>query len=546
MTKRFLHILVVALLILLQQRCAQIAPLTGGKRDLNPPKLLEAIPANASVSFTNEVIILRFDEYVQVKDLPNQLIVSPKLKTTPQITADGKKIHIKLVKEELKPKTTYRIYFGKSVADMNESNILPNLEYVFSTGDYIDSLKLKGSVKEAFNNKPADKILVGLYDNDNTTDSLPYLQSPDYTAKTNEFGEFHFSNLPYRAFRMVAFSDANKNSVYDGLNEKISYLDSELHLSCDSTIHLKLFQEENTKKFIKQQVTPYYGFLQLFLNKKTKVAVQPFNIPDSARWLESAVNKEKDTIGVYYSGIIDTLNLLVRYLPENKTDTLKINLPKYKFSNKKFKTYTLNTFGAKLGLNQKLKLSFINWMDTARTNLKQLKLKSKDDSLIAKEAVSGHWLGTTDFQIDTKLKEGKNYTLKIDSNAFYALIPNSNDSGSFAFKTASKLEFGKVGVKLRLNKKQSYIIQLITAQEQVIKEQFISFSLSASNAVSVDFTDVAPGEYFVKIIYDDNKNNKWDSGNLLMKQQPESVIINSKQLKVLSDWEIEEEITIKE
>lgn len=546
MTKRFLHILVLALLILMQQRCAQVAPLTGGKRDLNPPKLLEAIPANASVSFTNEVIILRFDEYVQVKDLPNQLIVSPKLKTTPQITADGKKIHIKLVKEELKPKTTYRIYFGKSVADMNESNFLPNLEYVFSTGDYIDSLKLNGSVKEAFNNKPADKILVGLYDPENTNDSLPYLQSPDYTAKTNELGEFRFSNLPYRTFKMYAFSDGNKNNVYDGLNEKISFLDGELHLSSDSSIHLKLFQEESSKKFIKQQSTPYYGFVQLFLNKKSQVELRPFNIPDTSRWLETAVNKEKDTVSIYYSGIKDTLGLLLTYLPENKTDTLKITLPKYSTGKKKFKTYTLNTFGAKLGLNQKLRLSFINWMDTARTNPEQLTLKSKDDSLIAKEPISGHWLSITDFQIDTKLKEGKNYTFKIDSNAFYDLNRNSNDSGSFNFKTASKLEFGKVSLKLRLNKKQSYIIQLITAQEQVVKEQFISFSLSASNAVSIDFTDVTPGEYFVKIIYDDNKNKKWDSGNLLLKQVPESVIINSKQLKVLSDWEIEEEITIKE
>jgi hypothetical protein len=50
------------------------------------------------------------------------------------------------------------------------------------------------------------------------------------------------------------------------------------------------------------------------------------------------------------------------------------------------------------------------------------------------------------------------------------------------------------------------------------------------------------GTYQVRIILDDNANGKWDTGNVLKRIQPELVEINSKLLKVIADWEIEEDI----
>src|SRR5690348_11632446 len=128
---------IMLLLATLLTRCAQVAPLTGGARDTTPPALIEALPAEKSLSVFPEQISLRFDEYVQVKDLNNQFIVTPRMDPSPSVSADGKKIVVTIDRKALRPQTTYRLQFGNAIADMHESNALRNFTYVFSTGEAI-------------------------------------------------------------------------------------------------------------------------------------------------------------------------------------------------------------------------------------------------------------------------------------------------------------------------------------------------------------------------------------------------------------------------
>src|ERR1041385_3317869 len=101
MRNNILQISGITLIIIIFNHCAQIGTLTGGKRDAIPPKLLLATPALKTTNFNSDVIELKFDEFVQIKDLANQLVISPKLQTKPDIIADGKKVIIKLNKNEL-------------------------------------------------------------------------------------------------------------------------------------------------------------------------------------------------------------------------------------------------------------------------------------------------------------------------------------------------------------------------------------------------------------------------------------------------------------
>lgn len=546
MRKQVLQILLVLGLILALQRCAQQGVLSGGKRDVMPPKLIEATPALKSTGFLSEMIVLKFDEFIQLKDLTNQLIISPRLKTQPEISADGKKIIIRLKKEELSRNTTYRFYFGKSIADMNESNSTPDFEYVFSTGTFIDTLKVKGDVTEAFNNKAASNCLIALYYAKELNDSMPYKKEPDFIAKSDDKGEFVLTHLPYSTFKAFCFLDRNKNNLYDGEIEKIAFLGNELKLISDTNVHFKMFQETPSKTFIKKSTSPYFGFAQIILNKKSKVQLNTIKVKEQPNINETQINSEKDTVSFYYKGITDTLGLVLKNVINDKTDTIKIPIPKNGAAKKRLKGYTMNLHGNKLPINGKLKITFLTWMDTTKKDLSRIKLISKEDSLIGRTTVKGQWKSISSFEIQNKLKEGVNYSLKIDTNAFFDLNQFTNDSSTISFMTQNKLELGKLTLKVLLNKKQSYMIQLINEQEQVIRERPISFSLSSSNSVSIDFIDLVPGTYFAKIVFDDNKNEKWDSGNILKKQQPEKVIINPKQLKILSDWEIEEEIIIKE
>ena len=141
--------------------------------------------------------------------------------------------------------------------------------------------------------------------------------------------------------------------------------------------------------------------------------------------------------------------------------------------------------------------------------------------------------------------EGINYNLVSDTACFYDLMGKYGDSLKLTFKLQNKSDLGKVAVKLLLNIKQSYIIQLINDKGQVAQEDFIKLSLSGSNAFGIEFADVTPGVYTAKIIFDDNENKKWDTGNYLKEKQPEKVFISSKQIKATADWDAEEEIQIK-
>ncbi len=545
MAKQVVKIVLAVLFILLLERCAQIGTLSGGVRDTAPPKLLEAIPANKTVNFNSEQIVLKFNEHIKLADLPNQLIISPKLGFDPDISTDGKKLIISFNKQTLLPNTTYRFYFGKAIIDMTEANALENFEYVFSTGNNIDSLKVKGIVLNAFNNKPEKDIIIGLYNKAEDVDSLPYKKTPNYITRTSESGEFKFGNLPHAIYKVYALADKNKNYMYDGDIERIAFNDSLLQLSSDTSVKLSLFKEEAPKVFIKKINSPYYGFSQVILNKKSVLDLKTLIKADATNIFETTVGKEKDTLSFYYRNLKDTLVLLINNITFKKTDTVQVKLPKVSAAKRKF-NFSSNATAGKLPLNTALQLTFLNWMDTSRTDMSKLKLISKKDSLISEQAIKYKWININTLEIGNKLKQGLDYSLKTDTNALFDENGNKNDSSLINFQTQSETELGKLTLKLLFNKKQGYLVQLINDQEQIIREQFVTFSLSASNAVTIDFTNVTPGTYKIKIVFDVNENKKWDTGDLNLKIQPEHVFIHPKPIKILADWEIEEEILMKE
>src|SRR5690606_31179220 len=68
-------------------KCAQIVAPTGGPRDSIPPVLVKAVPPDSSLHFKSNKIELYFDEFIQLKDLQKEMIISPNPKKQPQIVA---------------------------------------------------------------------------------------------------------------------------------------------------------------------------------------------------------------------------------------------------------------------------------------------------------------------------------------------------------------------------------------------------------------------------------------------------------------------------
>ncbi len=540
---KYFKITLYLLAVLFFYQCAQVGALGGGKRDELPPKLINSIPTNNTTNFNANEIVLQFDEFVQVKNVSASVYINPKLKTKPEVSAEGKKVKIKLALNELEANTTYNINFGDCISDMHEGNKLKNFNYVFSTGPAIDTLSLKGIITSAFNNAISENLVVALYSKENKNDSTIYKNTPNYYTYTSANGNYVFDYLPKKEFVVVAFKDKNKNLLYDGESEEVAFSNENMALETDSVLDLKLFQELPTKNYIKKTQSPYRGYSYLVLNKKSKVSLTSLTLAKSDFVLTTTASTY-DTLNIYYKGNIDTLRFIAKLEDKAVSDTIQINAPKLNKKNKK-SLNVISNFNTNLPKCNFISLVFNNWIDTTKFTSKGILLYEKVDSL--KQAIKTKllWKAPNIAHLEYKYELGKEYTLKIDTGVFVTQFGNYNDSIKLNFKKQDITSFGKLTLNTLLNTKMPYIIQLINSKNKITDERYVESSLSSSNSKVSQFDYLEPDTYTVKIIFDENKNKTWDTGNYLMHIQPERVEMITKQVKIVSDWEIEEEIILK-
>ena len=221
MSKSFVNIFLSILLIIflfsqlaLQVGCAVIVPPEGGLRDSLPPVLTKSTPPNNTLDFPTDRFVLSFDEYVDLDNYQQNMIVSPLPVNAPTVTRKLNTITVKL-RDTIQANTTYAFNFGKSIKDVNEGNVMTDFTYIFSTGSYIDSLELDGKVILAETGETDSTLTVMLHrDGD---DSAVINKRPRYVARTNGAGNFHFTHLSPGVYHLYAMKDEGS---YRYLNKK--------------------------------------------------------------------------------------------------------------------------------------------------------------------------------------------------------------------------------------------------------------------------------------------------------------------------------------
>ena len=239
-------ILFVGILVMLVN-CANRGTPSGGEKDTEPPKILRSSPENYTTNFKQLEIKVHFDEYVKIKNVQKQLIVSPPMDPAPDVSPMGsasKYITIK-INDSLRPNTTYSFNFGQSIVDNNEENPFAYYKYIFSTGSYIDSLSVKGAIVDAEKREAEKFVTVMLYEVDSTfTDSTVFKTKPLYVTNTlDSVSTFSIDNIKAGKYRLVALKDENSNYTYQQKSDKIGFYDKEITVPTDSFYELKLFKE---------------------------------------------------------------------------------------------------------------------------------------------------------------------------------------------------------------------------------------------------------------------------------------------------------------
>jgi hypothetical protein len=514
--------------------CAQVIPPQGGSRDTQPPQVIEMTPKNSTTNFSANSFYIEFNEFVQLNDVYNQLLVSPPLDNLPEISIKRKGVLLQF-DEELKPNTTYTFNFGEGVTDFTEGNAAEDLVYVFSTGDVLDSLGVKGKVTSAFTTKPQSDVKVMLYEQ--TGDSLPLKEKPYYFGLTDEQGLFKIGYMKPGEYKVFALQEQLANYLYDSPDERIAFLDSlvssALVDSSMSQLKLRTFLEDSELQFIKESTTDSTGFISIKLNREPvnpQIDVLTLGV-DSSYVLEEL---NGDSLYVWLTGVPTDEKVDLEVIDSGEVlDTLRVV-----FETREIIPTTVNSIELKLSAKTTqpseddifiVSRTYLTQVDTSKIEL----LRDSVPMDFAVEEVDGSY---SKMQLVADFEDDEQYSLQLLPGAVEDYRGYRNDTADFSFGTFGAKHFGNFTMTisgLEIEKGEG-ILQLVK-DDKVVEEMIVTAD------GKFDYNRVLPGSYTMRIIFDENRNGKWDTGNYLEKIQPEGVVYLPKEIGVRSNWEIDME-----
>ncbi|MCX6310473.1 MAG: Ig-like domain-containing protein [Bacteroidetes bacterium] len=530
--------------IALASSCAQVLSPDGGAIDKTPPKILSYSPDSAATNFTSKKIVIHFNEFVALKDLQNQLIVSPPLNHDPDVTIRKKDIVIE-ISDTLLPNTTYTISFGNAIVDIAEGNILENFRYIFSTGPVIDSLHVAGKITNAATLLGEKGILVMLYNT--KEDSVPLKKRPYYFTKTKEDGSFIINNIKAGQFKIFALDDKNSNYLFDNSDERIAFSDSLVTVSKNlDSLKLKLFKEEPRKQFRLKASQPGVGrftFIYALPLKNPQVSFHPDLFSNVELFKELSVTG--DTLDFWFNALsADSLTFFIKDEATHVNDTIAMQLIKPAEKSRtgrggasdarklQFKPNVQAGQVFDLGKN----LMFMSNNPIKSINEKNfILLRGRDTLKTAFRLSENKRLLTSNYVF----LEDSSYSLFIKPGAVTDCFGQNNDTIKSSFKIQSLNNYGTLKVKLTGIPSGNYLLQLVDGKDAIVRE------IKINSVSSAQFDLLSPGTYRLKLIADENKNGKWDTGNYLQHKQPEKIIYYAQQVKMRSGWDMDVEWVFK-
>lgn len=516
--------------------CAKRGSITGGLKDTLAPVLVSSFPENYSTNFKGNTITLNFDEYIKLKNTNKQLIISPPFKNEPIITPTSVSKFIKIeIRDTLLPNTTYSLNFGQAIQDNNEANALNQFKYIFSTGSHIDSLKLNGRIKDSYEKYVDNFVSVMLYEvNDKFKDSVIYKEFPRYITNTlDSMRTFQFENLKEGKYLLVALKDKGTNNKFNPKDDKIGFLKQYITIPTDTVYELELFKEVLPLKAFKpiqasgnRVLLPYEG-KQNFKNAKPNIVLKNGN-----EVLETIVTQfpKKDSLQVWFKPIkVDSLSMEVSKENYNK---------KFSFKIKALKKDTLNIKSVQNGL--------INFRErfTLESETPLVKFDKSKINLVNKDSTAVDF--TTEYDefdqklyVDFKKEPLEKYNFTFLPGALTDFYEKSNDTLSIKLTTKEFEDYGNLVLNLRNVKRFPIIVEITNKKgDNVLASEY------SEGETKIAFNLLVPEEFTVRIIYDDNKNKVYDTGNFLTKTYSEEVFYYQKGVDVRSNWDVEETIDL--
>ena len=571
-----------AFILLVLSSCAKMGQPDGGWYDETPPRVLGASPTERATDVNSKKVNIYFNEFIKLENASEKVVVSPPQIEAPEIKATGKRITVAL-QDKLQPNTTYTIDFSDAISDNNENNPLGNYTYSFSTGDHIDTLEVAGYVLEADNLEPVKGILVGLYSNLNDTafQKQPMLR----VSRTDSRGRFSIRGVAKGDYRIYALQDMDGNYMYNQKSEKLAFTPEIIMPSWKPDIRQDtLWIDSLHIKDIKQ--VPYTHFLpddvvlnsftptqtdRYFLKSERKdpnhftlffsygdadlpqITGLNFNAKD-AFITEPSLNQDTIIYWLRDTSLVnqDTLRMQMLYNMTDsagklvpKTDTLEIlsKIPYAKRLKQKKEEYDKwkkkqdkakergKEFETEMPVMPlEVRYNVASQMDPdqnptfelptplAKTDTSKIHLYEKIDSLWyrTKYKFGAEPGKPRSLKLVSTWDPGHEYSLEVDSAAFIDIYGKVSAKYKQGIRIPLMDEYSTLTMTLQNMGGKNCLLQLLNESDKPVKEVY-----AKNNQATFHY--VKPGNYYLRLIVDDNDNGKWDTGDYATQRQPEAV-----------------------
>jgi len=535
---KLLQILQIVIIPILLWNCASQSQPTGGPRDSIPPNLISSIPENQSLNYRENLIELEFNELIAAANIKTELIITPRIEAEYDFKLRKGRLILEF-EEDFRDSTTYTFNFRESIKDLTEGNSA-NVVFSFSTGPFLDTGSIEGNIYNLITKQSLKNAVIGLYDEEDTLDLFTGI--PLYFTKSDKKGDFTIKNVKNGNYYLYAFTDKNSNVICQSKNEIYGFHNGLIRLdSTISSIQLSLFHLD-LSDFKIQSARQNGKYFEIKFNKYiTDYKVEPLD--STLKIIHHLVDQNKtlkiyntfniqDSLALHISAI-DSLNTIV-------TDTIYVQ----------YQETARNTDDFIFIVKDLAYDKSTNILSSTLEFTKPIKSITMDSIYIQVDSINKIHVDTTalfnfnysktslDFETEIPNKiidslKSKNITFALGS-----FISVENDSSSitvekFIINTPESSGIIHVSVVTEL---ESFTVELLSNKFVVTKTK--------KNIKNFSFKNIKPGEYKIRVFFDENNNGKWDAGNFYKKIQPEKVIIytdsveNTNKILVLANWEL--------
>ena len=200
--------MLISVLVALLLGCAKVGPPTGGPVDKESPRILSHYPESDALEVARDTEVeIVFSEPMNREQTEAALFTSPAGPL--QLSWHGSRLRIAMLLAE---ERTYVLTVGTGARDLRGNALTKSFTLAFATGSQLDQGLVRGRVYQ--DHQPVAGAHVWAYDLETFSGEVG-LDEPSYQTQSGTDGGYEFARLAPGHYRVLAFRDADRNSLPD-------------------------------------------------------------------------------------------------------------------------------------------------------------------------------------------------------------------------------------------------------------------------------------------------------------------------------------------